>query len=285
MISSISEYQTIVKIVIEEWGLNNATLNPWFRGHSDSSFELVPKLYREKYLMGEFEREMLRDFKLNSTQYLKLLPTDELEWMFIMQHYGLPTRLLDWSESSLIALYFAVNATNNDTDGAVWVLNPWKLNNYSFHNKTSVPVYKDKILNHYVYNDNKHITRNGKAEKPIAIRPVRNSSRIIAQKGMFVLFGNQKNSITEITNSDSFLFKIEVNKCAKENIKKELYYSGITESVIFPDMNGLCSELIYRYSNEFMLNSCNEYNNENMDNMEIMKEKSNDVNFNNIIIL
>jgi hypothetical protein len=59
-------------------------------------------------------------------------PQDPWDWYFLMQHSGAPTRRLDWTEGSLIALYFAVRdaARDNDAsaDAAVWVLDPWWLN-------------------------------------------------------------------------------------------------------------------------------------------------------------
>ncbi|MCB5383968.1 FRG domain-containing protein [Blautia glucerasea] len=55
-------------------------------------------------------------------------PYDRASWLTMMQHYGLPTRLLDWSESPLVALYFALSEKKDDIDAAVWIMNPMKLN-------------------------------------------------------------------------------------------------------------------------------------------------------------
>jgi hypothetical protein len=57
-------------------------------------------------------------------------PDDYFGWLFLAQHYGLPTRLLDWSESPLVALYFAVTEGHEDHDGCVWALWPGGLNSY-----------------------------------------------------------------------------------------------------------------------------------------------------------
>jgi hypothetical protein len=57
-------------------------------------------------------------------------PQNSWEWYFLMQHSGAPTRLLDWTEGALIALYFAVRNKLDATDAAVWVLDPWSLNEH-----------------------------------------------------------------------------------------------------------------------------------------------------------
>jgi len=57
------------------------------------------------------------------------IPKDEWDWIFLMQHYRAPTRLLDWSESPLVALYFAlVDKLQEDSDGALWCMDPIALN-------------------------------------------------------------------------------------------------------------------------------------------------------------
>ena len=98
----------------------------WFRGQSKAKWELLPSLARQR---GDHETEsdLLARFKQNATLLLSPVPGTEWEWLTVMQHHGVMTRLLDWTESPLTGMYFATNG-NADSDGALWVLNPTKLN-------------------------------------------------------------------------------------------------------------------------------------------------------------
>jgi len=127
---------------------NNSTL--WYRGQRDSSWQLTPQIQRILELnssiinnesIREYERGYATRFQIKVSQLMHDCPSfdDYSSWITLMRHYGAPTRLLDWSLSPLIALYFAVTndeandpVSNNDnlkeTDACVWVINPRALN-------------------------------------------------------------------------------------------------------------------------------------------------------------
>ena len=100
----------------------------WFRGHTDANWKLMPKLYRKEYGDAD-ESEIRNEFQSRALQLIQgRMPASKWEWYFLMQHYGVPTRLLDWTENALIALYFAVEDHPGTCDAAVWVLDPAWLN-------------------------------------------------------------------------------------------------------------------------------------------------------------
>src|SRR3546814_3216791 len=75
----------------------------WYRGHSVSGWNLEPKLMR--IADRPPETHYLNKFKQDASIILNRYPKNEFEWLFLMQHYGVPTRLLDWTESPLTGLY------------------------------------------------------------------------------------------------------------------------------------------------------------------------------------
>ncbi len=107
----------------------------WFRGQANSSWLLVPTAFRRydndkgQLLYGEHETGLVRNFKLHLA-YSNEGMQDTFDWLCLMQHHGCPTRILDWSENILTALYFAVqeDLENDDLPGALFALNSLKLN-------------------------------------------------------------------------------------------------------------------------------------------------------------
>src|ERR1044072_5603081 len=104
----------------------------WYRGHGDSGYYLLPSFMRaahglekEKFLFNSFQKFSKRIFQERESEW---------ETLFEMQHYGIPTRLIDWSETFGIALFFAAYYQKSDDglkDAAIYLLNPNTLNQIS----------------------------------------------------------------------------------------------------------------------------------------------------------
>jgi hypothetical protein len=114
----------------------------WFRGHPCRDKCLLPRIFRPWYrptdpwgkvfaaMAPEPEMRTIEAFKRHApalADWPLLADDDRLGWLCVMQHYGAPTRLLDWTENALVGLYFAVSSHPSD-DGELWAMLPWALN-------------------------------------------------------------------------------------------------------------------------------------------------------------
>src|SRR5438552_2663311 len=127
----------------------------WFRGSTNRKHALVPTLGRHPYKL-EQEPILIKAFKQNAIQFVDQRPQSEWEWLFLARHHTVPTRLLDWTESPLIGLYFATHSLeniekNDKKDGCLWILFPTKLNeeaSIKMTDKRDLPIFED---------DNEHL--------------------------------------------------------------------------------------------------------------------------------
>ena len=118
----------------------------WYRGQNNIDWKLVPSFLRLKD-SGELAEKSLFDIFVQNSSTLINNQINTFDWMFIMQHYGIPTRLLDWTENPLVALYFAVE-THSQEDGALWILKPKMLNKKALGFST-IPMYEDdSVIEH-----------------------------------------------------------------------------------------------------------------------------------------
>ena len=90
----------------------------FYRGQGDTEWRLTPKLYREKL----FDHESVLIAELMRIAPESFIGMSRFDSLVKMQHYGLPTRLLDMTRNPLVALFFAcADETTRDSDGAVYV--------------------------------------------------------------------------------------------------------------------------------------------------------------------
>jgi len=209
----------------------------WFRGQSSSKWKLVPSLARK---IGHLTAESayIKKFMQNAMPYIDTPPTSEWEWIFLMQHYRAATRLLDWSESPLAALYFAVHESKlTRTDGAVWCLDPVALNREAklkFSFEFEIPAFgQDSVLDSYLPS-----RVNGTTAElfPVAIIGPRNTPRMAAQLGTFTINHRIHTPIEEI-GVKKHVWRWIIPARSKKSMMNELSLLGYSALTLFPELD------------------------------------------------
>lgn len=207
----------------------------FFRGHSNASWELAPTLARSNVdAPSELERIVYFDFQ---TRAGSLLPADNSSWntALSMQHHGLPTRLLDWSENFATALYFALKGANGDC--CVWILDPFALNAVALNEHVLLrPEELSGTYGDYFISNNKKLEA-----KVVAISPLRHHPRVFHQRAGFTVHDDLNTPFEKIY--PEVLTKIVIPENAQDGARRFLKLVGISEFTLFPDLDGLAREL------------------------------------------
>jgi len=198
-----------------------------FRGHSDISFKLIPSVGRGKHTSKsreKYESSLFVKFCREARAYLDSFPTDDWERLSLAQHFGLPTRLLDWTANPLAALYFTVEA-NPGADGELIALRAiaripeTTLDSSPFSVNTPMKFYLNII-----------------------------TPRIRSQEALFVICSDIENPLDQNLRSDWKIERLQIPKEKKDSLRYELYRIGIHKSSLFPDLEGLAARLKWQHA-------------------------------------
>jgi len=241
--STISEYSAVdistfaAAVVAASRCFDNT--RPWWRGQRHADWNLQPSLYRLGFASKEVN--LNARFRLMAKARRGEVPdsSDALGWLFLMQHYRLPTRLLDWSQSPLVALYFAIERPD-DTDAALWALSPTRLN--SIEAKTaSICMPHSRTVG--LLGAQAFRRDSERADTRIlAVLTEEADLRHLVQQSSFTLHG-RGDPLDQGEASPSLLVKVRIPSAAKKGLRQALALLGINRASLFPDLENLALEL------------------------------------------
>lgn len=230
----------------------------WYRGQVSKDWKLLPSVQRGRDYREELERELVVDFRIRASQVLRDHPgkNDYSGWMSLMQHYGLATRLMDWSKSPLVALYFATEPAKKDRDelqdACIWILCPSVLNAHEIGQEYIYPI--DSVTVEEMLEKAFKVPDMGDRgeNQPlgyghiVACEPVEHNLRIYSQMACFTVHDAKKEMPMLVNIAEEvpdMLNKIIIPAQLKECFRKELAVLGITESYIYPDMEHIARDI------------------------------------------
>lgn len=214
----------------------------WFRGHANKTWPLVPSVARTPKTL-EAEATLIKRFKQNALPFTEHRPTDEWEWMFLLQHYGVPTRLLDWTEAPLVALFFACeNPEHYNKDDSVWCLLPKELNTLAKIRNAHImelPFLGVEQITE-TYKPSAVAQETTSSLNPIAVTALRASRRMYAQLGTFTVIHREALAI-ESLGTKKHVWRWIIPKAKKKYILSELSKLSINRLTLFPELTSVAT--------------------------------------------
>ncbi|MEQ9998047.1 hypothetical protein BV921_20730 [Pectobacterium odoriferum] len=280
-VNSLADYVSTVTEIVNEID------DIWFRGHACASYRLVPSVLRDTvpltdargnkvengqvviseggHVTGISPENMFYEFKSRAVPFLNREPSNNFEWMFLMQHYGVPTRLLDWTTNALVALFFAIesNPTSDEerhydespsenfmksdefcSEGAaVFAISPSKLNELTVLNREKIYICEEADKWSHYFDPMNEKWSNKDNYLPIAVQSSHIDTRIRSQSGHFTLHGSNIYALDYFSALRKIIHKIFIPYEVVPQMLKDLQALGITESFIYPGLESLSRDI------------------------------------------
>lgn len=221
------------------------TRQSWlFRGQADADWRLEPSVHRG--YSPQQERYLTNEFRVRASGRHSACPmnNDFPGWLALMQHYGLPTRLLDWSYSPLVAAFFAVHPDyaaqprHAERDACIWGLDPACLNELQGFEPLIFPLdaisYEPLITPAFKNRDEPNAVGVAMA--------LEHDARIQLQQGAFTIH-SIRTPLNLLPGAHNCLCKLLIPYEAVASLFEELTMLGIRKYTLFPDLGALTSEL------------------------------------------
>jgi hypothetical protein len=230
-----------------------------YRGAADAGWPLLTSLDKlgdasSPHAKADLEEYILRNFIRYSRPYFLSPPENDWEVLVAAQHHGLPTRLLDWTYSPLVAAHFATVGGPAEADRTVWRLD-WK----EVHRRFDLPELALLIqdLEGILGGDRPFTPAALFAMKddsrPFAcmIEPPSLDSRIVAQSAAFTLCSDKRHSFDEFLESHGLggaLTRMVIPAEHAGRVRDQLDMVSVDERRLFPDLDGVAAYLKRYYS-------------------------------------
>jgi hypothetical protein len=229
-----------------------------YRGDADATWPLLTSLDKlggveSPHSKGDLEEHILRNFIRYSRPYLQHPPENEWEVLVVAQHHGLPTRLLDWTYSPLVAAHFATLDSGRRSDRVVWRLD-WK----KVHRRFDLPelalliqdledkLGKDGPLTPWDLFSGKNVKQFACMLEPPSLNP-----RIVAQSSTFTLCSEKRQSFDRFLEQHGLgttLTKFIIPAKETARFRDQLDLVDVDERRLFPDLDGVSAEMRRYYS-------------------------------------
>ena len=226
----------------------------WFRGVKDTTLNLRPGAYwRSSYN----ELEPLVSFVQEGVAFADVGTIEDWDTYYLAQHHGIPTRLLDWTDSFAAALFFAFDGWDGKSTPCVWILQPAVMNDVflKWHGILGPERYLEMRswlpkeickANHIILQDDGGFSYDNRW--PLAIYPKKTNHRISAQQGVFTIHGRYSKPLDLLISQAkgdpaNALAKIELKEFSKDSVIHDLALLGIRRSSVYPDIDNFVLQL------------------------------------------